>query len=223
MTTKSQKTTEDAPEYTISGNGKTTIISFGYLSDITSQLDCLQHDELTMLDIFRITAWKIDRYPQIDENTLKKLNELRSLKKFNGEKTKEVLDALLGTNGVGLPMASTYLRFVNPKVYQIIDVRAYRAAYDYRLQEKGYVNVKHETQIEVYLEYLEKLRSIDENSETGYHGYRVAFENLDRFLYDFDKFIGYKLSDNPQLETTEIEKKLKEFIAKQKDQNKGGK
>ena len=205
MATKSQKTTEDAPEYTISGNGKRTIISFGYLSDITSQLDCLQHDELTMLDIFRITAWKIDRYPQIDENTLKKLNELRSLKKFNGEKTKEVLDALLGTNGVGLPMASTYLRFVNPKVYQIIDVRAYRAAFNYKLQDK-LPTTNHTKAIDNYLHYITQLQKFADKKGEGYHGLYVDFEHMDRFLYDIDKKAGFKVEDTYPYSNEQLDK-----------------
>lgn len=221
MSTTKKK--QDYPTYKITHNETEVNVEFNYLPDTTKKLDALQNHDLSMENIFQITAWKIDRYPEMNDETLKELNELKSLATINNGKTKNVLMKLLSTHGIGLPVASAYLRFINPKVYQIIDVRAFRAAYDYRLQEKGYVNVKHETQIEVYLKYLKKLRSIDENSETGYHGYRVAFENLDRFLYDFDKFIGYKLSDNPQLETTEIEKKLKEFIAKQKDQNKGGK
>ena len=155
----------------------------------------------------------------------KKLNLLASINNLDEKtkaETKVVLRELLHENtldntGVRISMASTYLRFLNPKVFQIMDRHAYRAAFNYVASPHDYSSLTHEKQIDIYFKYLTELHNIE---ETGYHGYRVAFENLDRFLYDFDKFIGYKLSDNPQLKTTEIEKKLKEFIEKQKDLNK---
>lgn len=215
--------------YTITSikTGKQTEVQFEYLSKLTDELDELHTSKkkLSESDIYKMTLWKVDRYPFIDDEKIKGINSLATIKTFDEDaktKTIDVLKALLNTNGIGLPMASTYLRFVNPKVYQIIDVRAFRAAYDYVLQDKGYVYVQHDTQIEVYLNYLDQLHKIA-NDKNGYHGYSVAFENLDRFLYDFDKFVGYKLSDNPQMTTKEIEKKLKDFIAKQKERNKGGK
>ena len=100
---------------------------------------------------------------------------------------------LLNTNGVGLPMASTYLRFLNPKVYQIIDVRAYRAAFYYE-PEHSYVYVKKEHQITVYIEYLKQLQKI---AKDGYLGAKVDFKDLDRFLYDVDKKSGYSLNETP--------------------------
>lgn len=207
-------------------------INFDYpsknTSDITDKLDKLKKTNLTIEDLYQITLWKVDRCIRIKEETIKKLNLLASINNIDEKAkidTKAVLRELLPGNtmhntGVRISMASTYLRFLNPKVFQIMDRHAYRAAFDYVASPRDYSSLAHEKQIDTYFKYLTKLHEIE---KTGYHGYKVAFENLDRFLYDFDKFNGYKLSDNPQPTEKEIEKKLKEFIEKQKEQNKGGK
>lgn len=190
-------------KYEIFYQDKVYKVKFKYNTPVTHKLDQLQGKDLTQTDIYEITLWKIDRYPQIQRETLESLNKLKSLISLDKEFTKEVLINLLASHGIGLPVASAFLRFINPKVYQIIDARAYRAAFDYIPQEKSYVFTKYETQIEVYLDYLEKLRSIDANSEKGYHGYKVPFENLDRFLYDVDKASGYTLKESPNPIPTE--------------------
>ena len=151
---------------------------------LKEDLDKLQGKELTLFDIYRITLWKIARYPFMTPETLADLNLLKDEKTFDEDKTKAVLDKLLNTKGVGLPMASTYLRFINPDVYQIIDVRAYRAAFDYENDESDYKYEDNHSKTETYIDYLQKLREIEKN---GYHGLSTAFCNLDRFLYNFDK------------------------------------
>ena len=200
---KTQNGNEKFPTYEVTHNNTPYNVQFKYLPDITMQLDGLQGKNLTHKDIFQITAWKIDRYPEMQRKTLNSLNKLKTLVQLDEKVTEEVLINLLASHGIGLPVASAFLRFINPKVYQIIDVRAYRAAFDYIPQEKSYVFTKCETQIKVYLDYLAQLRSIDANSEKGYHGYRVAFENLDRFLYDVDKASGYTLKESPNPIPTE--------------------
>ncbi|MBR4690860.1 MAG: hypothetical protein IKO90_10430 [Bacteroidales bacterium] len=165
---------------------------FGYLPKITNELDKLnEKDDFSINTIRQITLWKLDRYVDISEEVVKKINSLKSSKDCNKEKIKEVLLDLLKTDGVGLPMASTYLRFRNPQVFQIIDARAYRAAFDYTKQ-KLLLNKDKEELVNIYIKYLDKLREI---AETGYHGVIVKFKDLDRFLYDKDKEYGFKVND----------------------------
>ena len=214
--------------YTVTGkNGQKTNVDFKYLPKLTDELDKLHTSkkELSETDIYKITLWKVDRYPFIDDEKIKGINSLATITTFDKDaktKTIDVLNTLLSTDGIGLPMASTYLRFINPKVYQIIDVRAYRAAFNYK-PKRSYAYVNRAIQIDIYIKYIERLHAI---ADKGYHGVTVSFKDLDRFLYDFDKFVGNKINDNPQLSKKDIEKKLKEFIAeqieKQKEQNKGG-
>ena len=75
-------------------------------------------------------------------------------------------------------MASTFLRFRNPVVFQIIDRHAYRAVYgrDYKL----YTQTSLKKKIEVYFGYLDDLRSLCEKNG-------LKFETVDRVLYVFDK------------------------------------
>lgn len=165
---------------------------FEYLPDMTDSLDKLSDKQFDAETIIKITLWKINRYPEEVEKIVALINTIK-----NGGSLEEKLDELVKIKGVGLPMASAYLRFCNPQEYQIIDVRALRAAFDYQpksfdednecfplLRTSGY---------KVYSKYLNKLKEIARN---GYHGLYVDFCNLDRFLYDVDKAFGHKLDDN---------------------------
>lgn len=181
--------TMKAPQYKTTANGKTEVHDFTYLPAVTSMLDTLQHHDLTMENIYQISLWKVDRYPQLDYLTLDALNSVKDDTNLDVAKTRDILEKLLNTQGVGLPMASAYLRFINPQVYQIIDHRAYRAAFDYK--EPLHANDSVKNLCDTYIKYLEKLQGIADN---GYHGIFVDFEDLDRFLYDVDKKAGYTVN-----------------------------
>ncbi len=200
---------KSGPSYSIEKDGKEISVPFGYLPEITNLLDGLRGKDLTRENIHQIREWKTNRPSEITDETLDNLNKLKSLRKLDEAKTRDVLTDLLSTGGVGLPMASTYLRFLNPSVYQIIDERAFRAAYDFEPVD-NYKNVKDNgTLIDIYIDYLNKLYEIE---KYGYHGYRVQFEDLDRFLYDFDKFVGNKIGKRPLLKKGDIENKLEEWM-----------
>lgn len=180
-------------KYSVIYNGELLQIPFTY-SEITDNLDELRDKDLKIEDIYKITLWKINRYPFINDDIIKKINSLRLLKSHDEKKTREVLIDLLNITGVRLPMASTYLRFTNPDLYQIIDVRAYRAAFDYK-KSLNYTYASINTYCDIYLEYLKRLREIATN---GYYGITVKFQDLDRFLYDIDKIAGFTIKDEPQ-------------------------
>ena len=193
--------------YTITYNDKDYVKPFEY-SEVTEELDKLRNRFFTKDDLYKITLWKVNRFPIIGDDVLKKLNSLRLLKSLDEEQTREVLEDILAIKGVRLPMASTYLRFLNPYVYQIIDVRAYRAAFDYSEQPDYTTSNPNET-IEVYFKYLKRLRLI---AKEGYHGYFVKFENLDRFLYDVDKTAKYTLEEKPEYDEKVIVNSIKAII-----------
>lgn len=176
--------TYDGKDYPMALQYKITKKKKSEYPTLTAELDKYQGKELTLEDINKITLWKIGRFPFITSETLANLNLLKDEKSLDVEKTTAVLTELLNTTGVGLPMASTYLRFINPDVYQIIDVRAYRAAFDYKKYKHDYTIGSINKKIKIYIEYLQKLREI---AEQGYHGFSTEFRNLDRFLYNFDK------------------------------------
>ncbi len=165
---------------------------FEYLPDLTDSLDDLSNKMFNAETILQITLWKINRYP---ENVKEIVNIINSIK--DGGPLEENLDKLVKIKGVGLPMASAYLRFCNPQEFQIIDVRALRAAFDYQPKTFDENNecfpLLRTSSYEVYSKYLNKLKEIAQN---GYHGLYVDYCNLDRFLYDVDKAFGHKLDDN---------------------------
>lgn len=55
--------------------------------------------------------------------------------------------------------------------------------------------------ITIYIKYLQKLRDI---AQTGYHGLKVKFDDLDRFLYDIDKDSGFEVKDIFPYEKTKL-------------------
>ena len=95
-----------------------------------------------------------------------------------------MLATLLGESGVDLPMASTFLRFRNPRAFQIIDRHAYRAVYgeDYPLYSSSSDSAK----IDLYFRYLDALFALAESKN-------VEFDILDRVLYILDKQVNGKL------------------------------
>jgi len=80
-------------------------------------------------------------------------------------------------------MASTILRFRNPKVYQIIDQRVYRFIYG---KELKYSESNINLQINIYLDYLNKLKEVCAK-------YSIKFEEADRILYKMDKLYNSNL------------------------------
>ena len=91
-------------------------------------------NEIGLADLHRVALWKIDRVIAIIEELLATLNSLREMKdlEISSAASRDVIDRLTQCEGVYFPMASAILKFVNPNVYPIIDVRAYRAAYGQR-------------------------------------------------------------------------------------------
>ena len=83
-------------------------------------------------------------------------------------------------------MASTILRFQNPKVFQIIDRHAYRALYGKSKKYPLYSASPTERKIQVYFSYLEDLIELCQKRD-------LSFETIDRLLYVFDKEVNPKL------------------------------
>lgn len=195
-------------EYTITYKGKEYQKPFDY-SEATEELDLLCHHDLTKEDLYKITLWKVNRFPIINDDIIVKLNSLRPLKTLDEEKTREVLHDLLRIKGVRLPMASTYLRFLNPDVYQIIDVRAYRAAFNYA-EQPDYTKANDNECIDIYIHYLKRLREI---SDMGFNGLKVCFRDMDRFLYDFDKLAGNKITDKTHFDDATMKGVSEQLLA----------
>ena len=155
------------------------ISSFKYQVELTKKLDSLNSD-FNQEILNEIILWKVNRYAKFDEETINLLNKINPKdENLQMSLTGDILLSLLSKNqkGVRLAMASTILRFRNPKVYQIIDQRVYRFIYGKELE---YSETNLNLQIVIYIDYLEKLKEVCEK-------YQIKFEDADRILYKMDK------------------------------------
>ena len=114
----------------------------------------------------------------MQEEVRNALCTLRSLSPKEHRKAKLVLLGLLQHEGVDLPMASTFLRFQNADVFQIIDRHAYRAVFGEAYPHHAATPADHK--VSSYFTYLDALHSLAASSGS-------QFRDLDRILYIFDK------------------------------------
>jgi len=163
---------------------KQLLKKYKYQPALTNKLDHLDHTSLSQLLINEIVLWKVDRYVSIPNDTLQELDQLADLKKGEHRKGENTLKELLKLRGVDLPMASTFLRFRNPKTFQIIDRHAYRAIYGNKYPIHAATNK--EKKIEIYFDYLDKLIKLCSMKS-------IEFETIDRILYIFDKQVNKSL------------------------------
>lgn len=152
---------------------------YNYQSDLTSKLDKLDTD-FNQEIINEIVLWKVNRYAAVDNETLNLINQIKKDDtQINPELTGAILLRLLSKEqkGFRLAMASTVLRFRNPKIYQIIDQRVFRFLYG---KELKYSETNINEQITIYLDYLQKLKDVCAE-------HSVNFETADRVFYTMDK------------------------------------
>ena len=164
--------------------------SFDYQPFLTKKLDDYSAD-FDQSIINEITLWKVSRYPIIDEALLAEINTInKSDTRVDLPKVRDILLRLLECHGVQLPMASTYLRFKNPQLFQIIDQRVYRAIYGKELKLPGSYNRKNRmVLVDIYFEYLHKLKERCKMLS-------IPFEQADRILYTADKRINKEKLNN---------------------------
>lgn len=175
------------------------IKDFTYHPDLTSRLDGYgKNDKFTRSTFDEITLWKVSRYPDINEEIIDAVNELAQYDTLDEatDSLKRALNLLLNAKGVRLAMASTYLRFRNPQVFQIIDQRVYRQVQIIWYKRdpnpknpklKLTVPRKIENQIDLYVQYLRDLRSMCQKEN-------VEFFEADRVFYMKDKGEKHKVN-----------------------------
>jgi thermostable 8-oxoguanine DNA glycosylase len=167
-----------------SGDLNTFLAAYKYQPELTRKLDNLEDTPIDQLLINEIVLWKVNRYVRIGDDNIKQIENLKNLKVGEHTKGNEVLKVLLNLNGVDLPMASTILRFMNPKVFQIIDRHAYRAVYGKKYPL--YQTTRTEKKISIYFDYIAALIEL-----CKFKG--LVFATIDRLLYMFDKDKNGKL------------------------------
>jgi thermostable 8-oxoguanine DNA glycosylase len=123
-----------------------------------------------------IVPWKVNRYAPLSPAAMEALNNVVGLQPGSHRSARSVVLKLLEEHGVDLPMASTLLRFRNPRTFQIIDRHAYRALHGTDLRLSGSKLRK----TELYLGYLDSLLELAQMKN-------VEFSKLDHALYEFDR------------------------------------
>ncbi len=160
---------------------------FDYQTELTKKLDC-DISDFDQNKLNEIVLWKVNRYANFNKEFVSELNSLNpNDRQIDLEKTKEILKMLLKTKGVQLAMASTILRFRNPKIYQIIDQRVYRIIYvGQELNLSSYLSDKNiDNQIELYLKYLVDLKKVCSDL-------KIDFTKADRILFMADRRVNKK-------------------------------
>jgi thermostable 8-oxoguanine DNA glycosylase len=157
---------------------------YRYQPKLTESLDAVDQEPFGQTLIDKIVLWKVNRYAPLSPKALEELNSVVHLESGSHKSAYNVIAALLKEPGVDLPMASTFLRFRNPRTFQIIDRHAYRAASgeNYPL----FSGSRDEAKIELYFRYLDDLVEIARAKN-------LEFRTLDRVLYVFDKQTNGKL------------------------------
>lgn len=154
-------------------------LEYKYQPKLTEKLDNVKA-EFNQELINEIVLWKTNRYAELNTQTLNLINKIDRKAEFvDSALTGEILMELLKIKGIRLPMASTILRFKNPKIYQIIDQRVYRLIYGTELKLKTNIN----DNIIQYLDYLIDLKKVCDL-------YQIPFSESDRILYEYDKIMN---------------------------------
>jgi thermostable 8-oxoguanine DNA glycosylase len=148
--------------------------NYSYQDKLTKKLDA--HKGLfTYTTLLEIVLWKTNRYPEIKDDLIEDINDLRE--RYSKAKARNLLLKLLDCKGIDLPMASTILRFAVPDKLQIIDQRVYRLiTSDDFLKKPSSVEAK----ADLYFEYIDILREKAKQ-------YNIKFREADRLLYELDK------------------------------------
>lgn len=167
------------------GNWQSFLEGYKVYPALTEKLDSPDLS-FTQESINEIVLWKLGRYAEIPTDVLDQLNDLRVLPVGEHEKGEAILKALLSINGVRLPMASTFLRFANPKVFQIIDRHLWRAVYGTKCPN---FSKKPDECSQVYFPYLADLHTLCGKIQ-------IKFSDADRILFEFDKRENPPLSEN---------------------------
>jgi hypothetical protein len=164
---------------------------YRYHPELTRKLDGLKAENFGRETLNEIVLWKLSRYPYVEPEVLQEMKTVAEIRPGDHEAAREILNRLLRSRGIALPMASTILRFLNPQAFQIIDDRAYRVLFPgkrkYPTKPMTITNRYVDMSIDIYFRYLDELHRVA--CET------FPFESADRILYQLDIQLGNGIGD----------------------------
>ena len=173
-------------------NYENVLERFKYPSDneIFERIDSVdEKDYRENKDIINeIILWKINRMPIVENELIDLIydlpKDLTVYSLMDDDNVKNVLNKLLNTHGIALPVASSILHFYYPNLFPIIDQRAYRELYG-----KEYPKTKSKGKlINIYLTYIQDIYALNRGKYPN-----VSYQNIDKLLYQLDKEKGNKV------------------------------
>jgi len=148
---------------------------FDYNADETKALRDRSYEHITIEDLRRIALWKLSRIVDVPDSLIERMRAMATTTELtvDSDQSRLIITDLIACDGVGFPMASSFLKFIRPDVYPIIDVRAYRALTGKRLRSNQY-------NLDLYLEYVRRIQDIANDL-------KIPLSIVDEQLYCFDK------------------------------------
>lgn len=169
----------------------TLLEEYSYLPELTAKIEArlgaMTADEAPNRSmLYEIVLWKLSRFVWFDDAVLPQLRDARKIRPGEHRQAEPLLRALLNAKGARLPMASTFLRFVNCETFQIIDERAFRMV----LPNEEIPTPSGKTRSTRYLDrcctlYFRYLDALHEISSEA-----LPFSKTDRVLYQLDIALG---------------------------------
>lgn len=162
---------------------------YDYHPELTDELDHLDVTNFNREIFYKIVLWKLSRFPYATDELISQLKEVKEIAPKQHHKAKGILEALLKTRGIALPMASTILRFINPYAFQIIDDRAFRVLLPgepkYPSKPQKITDTYIKKSIEIYFMYLNRMHEVCSR--------KLPFWKADRILYQLDIRLGNEI------------------------------
>lgn len=176
--------------------------AYNYQPNLTKSLDKIKaRDVIDQARINEIVLWKINRYAEMSPEALAALDAVKTLRRGQHKHTKaeDAFTALLKTKGIDTAMASSILRIRNPKVFQVIDGRAYRTMTGEKMPKlpkptsnsDAAIKQNIQDKFEFYMLYMDTISPLAKSKV-------LKFKDLDRALYVYDKKVNRPL--NPKKE-----------------------
>ena len=138
-----------------------------------------EEGEWSREDLEWIIRWKVGVFEKpiirhLEENDDDEVRQ-KVEKAVHGTKMRSRIGALTSLKGIGVPVASAILTFIDPREFPVIDVRAWDA-----LQEAGYISEENELSedptVDEYLFYIGICRALASE-------YDVSLRKLDMALW----------------------------------------
>jgi hypothetical protein len=156
---------------------------FVYNNEETNELNRLLNNNtsVTIDHLRRVSLWKLDRVLDVQEELIERLRDMVSRKNLSIDDTdfEILINDLICCSGIGMPMASSILKFLRPDIFPIIDVRAYRALYGKKISYSTY-------NVSIYKQYVKRVYEIRDILN-------IPLSDVDQQLYCFDKVNNGKI------------------------------